>query len=137
MGCSIFGIWDVVPALCRGVPAVLIRDETMRDPLALAAAIVRFGITRIMMTPSLLGACLDCGAGVEALRRLRLLVLCGEIAAPAVVERAWKELPKVRIANLYSTAECHDVAGGELAAGEGITLRRGGGLRRGPPLRAG
>ena len=121
VGCNIFGIWDVVPALCRGVPAVLIRDETMRDPLALASAIVRFGITRIMMTPSLLGACLDCGEGVEALRRLRLLVLCGEIAAPAVVERAWKELPRVRIANLYSTAECHDVAGGELRPGKEIT----------------
>ena len=121
VGCNIFGIWDVVPALCRGIPVVLIRDETMRDPLALASAIVRFGITRIMMTPSLLGACLDCGEGVEALRRLGLLVLCGEIAAPAVVERAWEELPKVRIANLYSTAECHDVAGGELRPGKGIT----------------
>ena len=121
VGCNIFGIWDVVPALCRGVPVVLVRDETMRDPFALASAIVRFGITRIMMTPSLLGACLDCGEGVEALRRLRLLVLCGEIAAPAVVERAWKELPGVRIANLYSTAECHDVAGGELRPGKEIT----------------
>ena len=74
-----------------------------------------------MMTPSLLGACLDCGEGVEALRRLRLLVLCGEIAAPAIVERAWKELPAVRIGNLYSTAECHDVAGGELRPGKEVT----------------
>ncbi len=121
VGCNIFGIWDVVPALCRGVPVVLVRDETMRDLFALASAIVRFGITRIMMTPSLLGACLDCGEGVEALRRLRLLVLCGEIAAPAIVERAWKELPAVRIGNLYSTAECHDVAGGELRPGKEIT----------------
>ena len=121
VGCNIFGIWDVVPALCRGVPVVLVRDETMRDPLALASAIVRFGITRIMMTPSLLGACLDCGEGVEALRRLRLLVLCGEIAAPAMVQRAREELPAVRIGNLYSTAECHDVAGGELRPGKEIT----------------
>ena len=121
VGCNIFGIWDVVPALCRGVPVVLVRDETMRDPFALASAIVRFGITRIMMTPSLLGACLDCGEGVEALRRLRLLVLCGEIAAPAMVQRAREELPAVRIGNLYSTAECHDVAGGELRPGKEIT----------------
>ena len=121
VGCNIFGIWDVVPALCRGVPVVLVRDETMRDPFALASAIVRFGITRIMMTPSLLGACLDCGEGVEALRRLRLLVLCGEIAAPAMVQRAREELPGVRIGNLYSTAECHDVAGGELRPGKEIT----------------
>ena len=121
VGCNIFGIWDAVPALCRGVPAVLIRDETMRDPFALASAIVRFGITRIMMTPTLLGACLDCAEGIEALRRLRLLVLCGEIAAPAIVQRAWEALPRVRIANLYSTAECHDIAGGELRPGKAVT----------------
>ena len=121
VGCNIFGIWDAVPALCRGVPAVLIRDETMRDPFALASAIVRFGITRIMMTPTLLGACLDCAEGIEALRRLRLLVLCGEIAAPAIVQRAWEALPRVGIANLYSTAECHDIAGGELRPGQAVT----------------
>ncbi|MCY3763218.1 MAG: AMP-binding protein, partial [Gemmatimonadetes bacterium] len=121
VGCNIFGIWDVVPALCRGVPAVLIRDETMRDPFALASAIVRFGITRIMMTPTLLGACLDCGEGIEALRRLRLLVLCGETAAPAIVQGAWEALPGVRVANLYSTAECHDIAGGVLMPGKAVT----------------
>ena len=121
VGCNIFGIWDAVPALCRGVPAVLIRDGTMRDPFALASAIVRFGITRIMMTPTLLGACLDCAEGIEALRRLRLLVLCGEIAAPAIVHRAWEALPGVRIANLYSTAECHDIAGGVLIPGKAVT----------------
>ena len=121
VGCNIFGIWDAVPALCRGVPTVLIRDETMRDPFALASAIVRFGITRTMMTPTLLGACLDCAEGIEALRRLRLLVLCGEIAAPAIVQRAWEALPRVRIANLYSTAECHDIAGGELRPGKAVT----------------
>ena len=121
VGCNIFGIWDVVPALCRGVPMVLIRDETMRDPFALASAVVRFGITRIMMTPTLLGACLDCAEGIEALRRLRLLVLCGETAAPAIVQRAWEALPRVRIANLYSTAECHDIAGGVLMPGKAVT----------------
>ncbi len=121
VGCNIFGIWDVVPALCRGIPVVLIRDETMRDPFALSSAIVRFGITRTMMTPGLLGACLDCGDGVEALRRLRLLVLCGEMVPQGLMERAWEELPGVRIANLYSTAECHDVAGGELRPGKEIS----------------
>ncbi len=121
VGCNIFGIWDVVPALCRGVPAVLIPDGTMRDPFALASAIVRFGITRIMMTPTLLGACLDCAEGIEALRRLRLLVLCGETAAPAIVQRAWEALPGVRVANLYSTAECHDIAGGVLMPGKAVT----------------
>ena len=137
VGCNIFGIWDAVPALCHGIPAVLLRDETMRDPFALASAVVRFGITRIMMTPTLLGACLDCTEGIEALRGLRLLVLCGETAAPAILHRAWEDLPGVRIANLYSTAECHDIAGGELIPGESGHLRSGRRLRRGAPVRPG
>ena len=121
VGCNIFGIWDVVPALCRGIPAVLIADGVMRDPFALASAIIRFGITRIMITPTLLGACLDCSEGIQALRHLRLLVLCGEIVTPGLMHRAWEVLPRVRIVNLYSTAECHDIAAGELRRGKEIT----------------
>ena len=121
VGCNIFGIWDAVPALCRNTPVVLIGDGTMRDPFALASAITRFGITRIMMTPTLLDACLDCAEGIEALRRLRLLVLCGEAVTPVLMDRAWEVLPRVRIANLYSTAECHDIAAGELRPGKAVT----------------
>ena len=121
VGCNIFGIWDVVPALCRNTPVVLLGDGAMRDPFALASAITRFGITRIMMTPTLLDACLDCAEGIEALRRLRLLVLCGETVSPVLMERAWEVLPRVRIGNLYSTAECHDIAAGELGPGQEVT----------------
>ena len=121
VGCNIFGIWDVVPALCRNTPVVLLGDGAMRDPFALASAITRFGITRIMMTPTLLDACLDCAEGIEALRRLRLLVLCGETVSPVLMDRAWEVLPRVRIGNLYSTAECHDIAAGELGPGQEVT----------------
>ena len=121
VGCNIFGIWDAVPALCRNTPVVLIGDGAMRDPFTLASAITRFGITRIMMTPTLLDACLDCAEGIEALRRLRLLVLCGEAVTPVLMDRAWEVLPRVRIANLYSTAECHDIAAGEIRPGKAVT----------------
>ena len=121
VGCNIFGIWDAVPALCRNTPVVLIGDGAMRDPFALASAITRFGITRVMMTPTLLDACLDCAEGIEALRRLRLLVLCGEALTPVLMDRAWEVLPRVRIANLYSSAECHDIAAGELRPGQAVT----------------
>jgi non-ribosomal peptide synthetase component F len=68
VGCNIFGIWDVVPALLHGVPALLLGDATVRDPFALADAILRYGITRLMTTPTLLDACLACADAVSARR---------------------------------------------------------------------
>ncbi|MEJ2131952.1 MAG: AMP-binding protein, partial [Gammaproteobacteria bacterium] len=75
VGCNIFGVWDVVPALLGGIPAVMISDQSMRDPFALAATLIGYGVSRIMLTPTLLDACLACDDGIDALRRLRLLVL--------------------------------------------------------------
>ncbi|HEX7035830.1 MAG TPA: AMP-binding protein [Pseudomonadales bacterium] len=121
VGCNIFGVWDLVPALLAGVPAVMLRDETLRDPLALAAAVVRYGITRLMLTPTLLDACLESTETVTALARLRLIVLCGEAVTAPLMERAWQRLPDVQFANLYSLSECHDVAAGVLAPSRPIT----------------
>jgi acyl-coenzyme A synthetase/AMP-(fatty) acid ligase/nucleoside-diphosphate-sugar epimerase/acyl carrier protein len=114
VGCNIFGMWDVVPALHAGVPAVLLTDVTIRDPLRLAAAVTRYGITRMMLTPTLLDTCLRCPDAVTALARLRLLVLCGEGISQSLHIRMGELLPCVRIVNLYSLAECHDVAAGDL-----------------------
>ncbi|CAA6679777.1 MULTISPECIES: AMP-binding protein [unclassified Lentimonas] len=114
VGCNIFGMWDVVPALHAGVPAVLLTDSTIRDPLRLAAAVTRYGITRMMLTPTLLDTCLRCPDAVTALSRVRLLVLCGEGISQSLHIRMGELLPCVRIVNLYSLAECHDVAAGDL-----------------------
>ncbi|MDQ8185823.1 AMP-binding protein [Pelagicoccus sp. SDUM812002] len=114
VGCNIFGMWDVVPALHAGAPAVLLTDSTIRDPLRLAAAVTRYGITRMMLTPTLLDTCLRCPEAVTALSRLRLLVLCGEGISQSLHIRIGEQLPCVRIVNLYSLSECHDVAAGDL-----------------------
>ncbi len=110
VGCNIFGIWDAVPALHHGIPVLMISDAVMRDPRALAVALVRHDVSRTMMTPTLFAACLSVPDAVRALRRLRLIVLCGEIVHPQLVARARAALPDTAIGNLYSIAECHDVA---------------------------
>lgn len=110
VGCNIFGIWDAVPALFNGVPAVMIPDAAMREPSALAATLVRHAITRLMMTPTLLAACLNSAEAVDALGKLRWLVLCGELVTDSFAKRVRRALPRVAVLNLYSTAECHDVA---------------------------
>ncbi len=114
VGCNIFGMWDAVPALHAGVPAVLLTDNTIRDPLRLAATVTHYGITRMMLTPTLLDTCLRCPEAVTALSRLRLLVLCGEGISQSLHGRIGQLLPCLRIVNLYSLSECHDVAAGEL-----------------------
>jgi acyl-coenzyme A synthetase/AMP-(fatty) acid ligase/nucleoside-diphosphate-sugar epimerase len=124
VGCNIFGVWDVVPALLGGIPAVMISDQSMRDPFALAATLIGYGVSRIMLTPTLLDACLACDDGIDALRRLRLLVLCGEPAGAGVVHRAREAGIGARIVNLYSLSECHDVAAGEVGAQDEPTCGR-------------
>jgi thioester reductase-like protein len=121
VGCNIFGIWDVVPALWSGVPVVLISDDAMKDPLALSSCITRHGITQIMMTPSLLSAGLANEGAVNGMRRLRRIVLCGEPVTPDLIDQAGDALNQVQIGNLYSLAECHDVAGCPLTPGKGAT----------------
>lgn len=118
VGCNIFGIWDVVPALCNGVPVVMIDDRTIRDPRALAASIVQYGITRLMLTPTLLDACLATDESVAALARLRRIVLCGEVVSANLIAKAGEQLPDTKIGNLYSLSECHDVAAIDLIVGE-------------------
>ncbi len=115
VGCNVFGIWDVVPALLHGVPVVMLRDQALRDPEELAAAIVRHGINRLMLTPTLLDACLADAGARDALTRLRRIVLCGEPVTRSLAERARILLPEAGLADLYSISECHDVAAGELA----------------------
>lgn len=116
VGCNIFGVWDLVPALLSGVPAVMIGNDAIRDPAGLAGAIVRHGITRMLLTPSLLNACLGSASATAALGQLRLIVLCGEVARRGVLDRALALLPAVRLLNLYSLSECHDVAAGFVGA---------------------
>jgi len=121
VGCNVFGIWDAVPALCRGIPVVMIGDATLREPAALAASIVRYSITRLMLTPTLLDACLADEDAADALRRLRRLVLCGEPVMTSLAARAREALPRVQLANLYSLSECHDVAAGDVDADAPVT----------------
>lgn len=40
--------------------------------------------------------------------------LCGEVVTMVLLERIVASLPWVRVANLYSVSECHDVAACDL-----------------------
>ena len=106
-----FGIWDAAAALLAGGAVAPLRDATVRDGGALARALLRCGATRLMLTPSLAAALLADATSPPALRRLRLLTLCGEAAGEPLLAALRAALhPDAVLLNLYSTAEAHDVA---------------------------
>ena len=115
-----FGIWDAAAALLAGGAVVPLPDATVRDGGALARALLRCDAARLMLTPTLAAALLADAAGAAALRRLKLLTLCGEPPGAALLAALRAALPADAVLlNLYSTAEAHDVAAARVGLDRG------------------
>src|ERR687889_964764 len=114
MGCGVFFIWEAFRPLLRGATTFVIPDEVIYDPAALVRYLEERRITETLMTPSLLEAVLDEGGPNigESLNGLRTLWLNGEVVTKTLARRALKLLPNVRLLNLYSVNETHEVAAG-------------------------
>eukprot|EP00854_Cymbomonas_tetramitiformis_P002999 gene2999-3816_t len=121
VGCGVFGIWDVVPTLFAGLTAVLIPDLTLSEPEELASLISTCRVTRLLLTPSLLEMCLLSPRARNALLGTRLIFLTGEPVTAHLAQRAIETLPGVRLVNLYSLCEAHDVAFAPLAPSQPLS----------------
>lgn len=49
---------------------------------------------------------------------MRMIVLCGEVVTMALRDRFISLLPAIKLINLYSISECHDIAVADLSFGE-------------------
>jgi non-ribosomal peptide synthetase component F len=116
VGCGVFFIWEAFRPLLRGATTFVVPDEVIYDPAALVRYLEERRITETLMTPSLLEAVLDEGGPNigERLKGLRTLWLNGEVVTKTLARRALKLLPNVRLLNLYSVSETHEVAAGDL-----------------------
>jgi amino acid adenylation domain-containing protein len=116
VGCGVFFIWEAFRPLLRGATTFVVSDEVIYDPAALVRCLEERRITETLMTPSLLEAVLDEGGPNigESLNGLRTLWLNGEVVTKTLVRRALKLLPNVRLLNLYSVSETHEIAAGDL-----------------------
>ena len=116
VGCGVFFIWEAFRPLLRGATTFVVPDEVIYDPAALVRYLEERRITETLMTPSLLEAVLDEGGPNigESLNRLRTLWLNGEVVTKTLARRALKLLPNVRLLNLYSVSETHEIAAGNL-----------------------
>lgn len=110
--CNVFFVWEMLRPISKGIPLYIIPDDVIYDPPKLVAFLEASRITRILFTPSLLQAVLECkGLNLkEDLKSLRIIIFCGEVVTIALRNRVSKTLPWVQQLNLYSISECNDVA---------------------------
>ena len=116
VACNVFFIWEILRPIIRGATTVCVPDETSYDPLALVELLASKNITETLMTPTLLAAVLSRHTDIGSrLPSLRTLWLNGEVVTTDLTKRAIKALPRVRLLNVYSACETHEVAAGDLA----------------------
>jgi len=99
-------IWEIFGPLLQGVPSVIIPDEAVIDPKELVHVLSQYGVTRIVLVPSLLRVILE---GVDDLKnrlpKLRLWSCSGEALSPDLVRRFSTMLPSATLLNIYGSSE--------------------------------
>ncbi|XP_065058654.1 uncharacterized protein LOC135686369 [Rhopilema esculentum] len=120
IACNVFFTWELMRPLLKGATLYVIPDSVIYDPVLLLKFLKENKITRVLFTPSLLETLLDTKDAniTECLETMKVVVLCGEVVTMALRDRFVKLLPNVKLINLYSISECHDVAVSDLSAGE-------------------
>ncbi len=99
-------IWEIFGPLLRGVPAVVIPDQVVREPRRLIEVLAEHRVTRIALVPSLLRAMLESQADLGArLPHLRLWVSSGEVLDPDLARRFRQCVPSAVLLNLYGCSE--------------------------------
>jgi amino acid adenylation domain-containing protein/thioester reductase-like protein len=116
VACGVFFIWEVFRPLLRGATSCIVPDDVIYDPSALLRYLGDEGITDILVTPSLLETLLDAGGPdlAERTKDLKTLWLNGEVVTKKLARRALAALPRVRLLNVYSVSETHEVGAGDL-----------------------
>ena len=103
-------LWELLGPLLRGVPSLIVSDETLRDPYALVDALECHDVTRLWLVPGLLRALLQTSPDLERrLPRLTFWVTSGEELPVDLARMFHERMPHSRLFNLYGTSEAWDV----------------------------
>ncbi|HEV2704609.1 MAG TPA: amino acid adenylation domain-containing protein, partial [Pyrinomonadaceae bacterium] len=102
-------LWELLGGLLRGVPTVILPDETVKDPRELVRALHDGRVTRLWLVPSLLQMLLDYYPDLQTrLPRLKFWVTSGEALSYELYRRFREALPASTLYNLYGTSEVWD-----------------------------
>jgi amino acid adenylation domain-containing protein len=98
-------VWELFGPLVAGVRLVVVPEDVVGDAVGLVELLVREGVTRLVVVPSLLSVLVDVAG--ERLRASRLAeVACsGEALSGELVRRFRAVLPGCRLVNLYGSTE--------------------------------
>ena len=112
-------VWELFGPLLAGVPSVVLAGEEARDARRLAAALERYGVTRLVAVPSLLRALAGEPELAARLGGLRLAVSSGERLPAELAARWFAAAPGCRLLNLYGSTEvAADVTAHEVDAAD-------------------
>ena len=93
------------PLLC-GVPQLLVPEAMVKDPVRLVNALAEYGVTRLMLLPSLLRAMLTLTPNLrERLPRLNLWAAGSEVLGAGLVEDFLAAMPGAVLLNLCGSSE--------------------------------
>jgi amino acid adenylation domain-containing protein len=99
-------VWEVFGPLLKGVPSVLISDETVKDPQLFICALAENRVTRIVLVPSLLKTLLDAFPLLQhQLPQLKFWCSSGERLSRALVHQFRQNMPDAMLVNLYGSTE--------------------------------
>jgi amino acid adenylation domain-containing protein len=92
------------PSFLCGGELVMVPDNRRLDFDYILHAVREYGVTTICFAPGLCNVLLN-SAGEGDLESLRLIVLAGEAATPALIRKSREKIPHTRLANEYGPTE--------------------------------
>lgn len=119
VACNVFFVWECLRPLMKGGAVLPIPADDIFDGERLTSQIERFRVTEILFTPSLLENMLltvDLADVRNRLKTIQQIYLNGEVVTLALRKKVIGALKGVRLFNLYSISECHEVAALDLTA---------------------
>jgi amino acid adenylation domain-containing protein len=99
-------VWEIFGPLLKGVPALILAEETVGDPRELVRALAEYRVTRIVLVPSLLRVLLNAFVDLgRELPDLMYWVTSGEAVSLDLCRRLKEKMPQCVLINLYGSSE--------------------------------
>jgi amino acid adenylation domain-containing protein len=99
-------VWEIFGPLLAGVPAVIVPDEVLLDPIEFVDLLAQHAVTRVVLVPSLLRALLDIVPDLaDRLPNLKMWSVSGEALPVDLAKRFRDAVPRATLVNIYGSAE--------------------------------
>src|SRR6185312_4442958 len=113
-------VWEMFGPLLQGIATVIISNDEVKDIERFIEVLERYGVTRVVLVPSLLRVILEAREVGTRLSKLKYCVCSGEALPAELAQRFQERLPQCTLLNLYGSSEAsadatyHEVAKGEV-----------------------